>query len=92
MTMLGLKLYGAIIITLFVLIVLAVLVLLAIGVYNNKSFITTDVVQLARFPLPVISMQLRNKFKISCEFLLFDFYNDSRKLVQNFYEASLSLS
>ena len=59
-------------IAIFVLIVLADLTLLAIRVHNDKPSISTEFSQISEFPLPVISMQLGLKFKISCYFRLFN--------------------
>ena len=58
-------------------VLLTILIILSREVHDDLPTITTDYSQIDQFPAPVISMQNRNQFIISCEFLLFGFYGKS---------------
>ncbi|CAG8765922.1 12655_t:CDS:2, partial [Racocetra persica] len=49
-------------------------------VTHEISTMSNEYIQTSEFPAPVISMQLKLDFKITCDFLLFDVYDDNSTL------------
>ena len=50
------------------------LIILSIGVHDDKPTIAVGYSQMDDFPAAEISMALKNNFTITCHFLLFDYY------------------
>jgi hypothetical protein len=72
----------ALIVAMFAIILLTMLVILSIQVHDELPTISTEYTQIDEFASPVISIQLKSKFEISCTFLLFDFYGKKYIYIQ----------
>ena len=66
----------ALTIAVFSLIVLGYLIILSIGVHNDLPTTTTGYTEVTEFSAPIIGMQLKNNFTITCHFLIFNYYGN----------------
>ncbi|RGB41078.1 hypothetical protein C1646_752459 [Rhizophagus diaphanus] len=66
----------AIIIAIFGTILLTDLIILSIGVHNDLPTVTDGYSEMAEFPVPIVGIQLKNNFTITCYFQLFDYHDD----------------
>jgi hypothetical protein len=72
--MFKLNLCRAITIAIFAVILLTDLIIFSIGVHNDLPTVAAGYTEMAEFPAPMVAIQLKNNFTITCHFQIFDYY------------------